>query len=109
LPAEIAAFQTNPHLAVRPIPAGLVADPAMMLAMDQFKDMRGTCRYAARLPVGALGAVTAWLAVAFDETLGGLLGIRLGPRAVVAACCDPDLVRRHLGADAALQAPPDEV
>ena len=50
-------FAADPHVAARPIPPGLVADPHMMLAMDQFKDVRGFARYAARLRVG-LGAAS---------------------------------------------------
>jgi hypothetical protein len=94
---EIGAFEKNPLEPARPIPPGLVADPRLMLAMDQFKDLAGTARYAARLTVGAGGALTAWLAVAFDHTLGALLHVALGPREVVIGACDADLVARHLG------------
>jgi hypothetical protein len=96
LPEEIAAFQADPLLPARPIPAGLLPDPMLMLAMDQFKDMRGFVAYATRLPVGWAGAIGAWLAVAFDGTLGGWLGIKLGPRTVLRAACDPALAARHL-------------
>jgi hypothetical protein len=67
-----------------------------MLAMDQFKDLRGFTNYAARLPVGVPAAISAWIAVAFDATVGALL--RLGPRAttVRVECCDPDLVARWM-------------
>ena len=68
LPRDIAAFVADPHVAARPIPAGLVTDPHMMLAMDQFKDVRGYTRYAARLHVGFGAALAAWLTVAYDET-----------------------------------------
>jgi hypothetical protein len=95
LPDEIATFQRDPHVAARPIPAGLVADPQMMLAMDQFKDMRGYTRYAARLQVGVGDAVLAWLAAGFDETLGSLLGVRLGARRVNVEACDPDIAARY--------------
>jgi hypothetical protein len=95
---EVRAFRADPHLAARPVPPGLVADPHLMLAMDQFKDLRGYTSYAARLDVGALDALGAWLAVAWNETLGGLVGVRLGPRSVRADCCDPDIVARHLDA-----------
>ena len=40
-----------------------------MLAMDQFKDIRGFARYAGRLRVGMGGAIAAWLAAGFDETI----------------------------------------
>ena len=92
LPHEIAAFQADPHAPARPIPEGLVDDPHMMLAMDQFKDMRGFVGYAARLRARYRGAVAAWLAVAFDETLGSLLGLKLGPRHVPVEACEPGLV-----------------
>jgi len=95
LPDEIAEFQRDPHVAARPIPAGLIADPQMMLAMDQFKDMRGYTRYAARLRVGVGDAVLAWLAAGFDETLGSLIGVRLGARRVKVDACDPDIVARY--------------
>jgi hypothetical protein len=93
---EVRAFQTNPHQEARPVPAGLVDDPDLMLAMDQFKDLRGYARYASRLPVGRRDALRAWLEVAFNATLGAIFG-RLGPNRVRRECCDPDLVDRHLG------------
>ncbi len=98
LPAEIAAFEADPHVAARPIPAGLVEDPHLMLAMDQFKDLRGFARYASRLRVGALAAVRAWLTAGFDEFFGGLLGLKLGPQRIEVTACDPELVVLHPGA-----------
>jgi hypothetical protein len=95
LPDEIRAFKADPLAPARPIPPGLVDDRSLMLAMDQFKDLRGTARYAARLPVGAGGALRAWLAVAFDNTIGALLRVTLGPRSIRVECCDPDLVAKH--------------
>jgi hypothetical protein len=97
LPAEIAAFAANPLLAARPIPPGLLPDPKLMLAMDQFKDIRGFVAYAARLRVGWPTAIGAWLAAGFDETVGSWLGIKLGPRQVVLAACDPQLAAQYLG------------
>jgi hypothetical protein len=97
LPRDIEAFQANPHMPARPIPDGLVPDPSMMLGMDQFKDIRGYTAYASRLDVGLARAVAAWLAVGFDESLGGLLGVKLGRRELRLDACDPDLVARHLG------------
>ena len=47
LPREIAAIRADPFIAARPIPTGLVEDAQMMLAMDQFKDIRGFTSYAA--------------------------------------------------------------
>jgi hypothetical protein len=96
LPSEIAAFEADPHAPARPIPDGLVADPHLMLAMDQFKDLRGYARYAARLDVGPLDAVLAWLGAGFDEALGSLLGLRLGPTRIRVEACDPDIVERHV-------------
>jgi hypothetical protein len=98
LPGDIAAFAADPHVAARPIPPGLVSEPNLMLAMDQFKDMRGYTSYASRLPVGVGGAVRAWLLVAFDESIGALLHVKLGPRRIRTEACDPDLRARHPGA-----------
>jgi hypothetical protein len=96
LPREIEAFQADPLAPARPIPERLVADPHMMAAMDQFKDLRGYVRYADRLPVRWGSALGAWLAVAFDETLGALFRIKLGPRRVRTDALDPEIARRHL-------------
>jgi hypothetical protein len=95
LPRDIAAFQADPHEPARPIPAGLVRDADLMLAMDQFKDVGGFARYAARLRVGMGAAIAGWLAAGFDETLGSVLGVRLGPRRVRRDACDPELVARY--------------
>jgi hypothetical protein len=93
---EIRAFRADPDLPARPVPPGLVADPYLMLAMDQFKDLRGYTRYAARLDVGGGDALRAWLAVAWNETLGGLVERRIGPSRIRVDCCDPEIVQRHL-------------
>ena len=98
LPHEIAAFRAAPHVAARPIPEGLVADAHMMLAMDQFKDMRGFARYASRLEANLPRALAAWLAAGFDEALGSLLGLKLGPVRIRVEACDPEIVARHPGA-----------
>ena len=98
LPQDIAAFAADPHVAARAIPGGLVKEANLMLAMDQFKDVRGYTRYAARLPVGMMGALWAWLLVGFDESIGGMLHIKLGPRRIRAEACDPDIRDRHPGA-----------
>jgi hypothetical protein len=97
LPTDIARFEEATRAPARPIPAGLVDDPELMLAMDQFKDVAGFVRYASRLRVGFLDGVRAWLAVGWDETAGALLHAKLGPRQVEHAACDPDLVTRHIG------------
>jgi hypothetical protein len=92
---EVRAFRADPFVAPRPIPAGLVADPLLMVGMDQFKDVRGFTDYAARLNVGPWDAVVAWLAVGWNETLGGLVHLKAGPRAVRLDCCDPEILARH--------------
>ena len=97
LTADIAKFEEATRAPARPIPAGLVDDPELMLAMDQFKDVAGFVRYASRLRVGFLDGVRAWLAVGWDETAGALIHAKLGPRRVEHAACDPDLVTRYIG------------
>jgi len=97
LPREIAAFEEAPLAPARPIPEGLVTDPHMMLAMDQFKDMRGFARYASRLPASVPRALAAWLAAGFDEAFGSLLRVKLGPTRIRLEACDPDIVARHPG------------
>ena len=86
---QIQQFRADPFVAAEPIPRGLVDDPNLMLAMDQFKDLRGFTNYAARLPVGSAAAVGAWLGVAWNSTLGALLHVRCGPTGVRVDCCDP--------------------
>jgi hypothetical protein len=95
---EIAAFRVNPHLPARPVPAGLVDDPHLMLAMDQFKDIRGYTNYASRLAVSRGQALVAWWVVLFDESIGYLFGKRLGPQRIDPAACDADIRARWLGA-----------
>jgi hypothetical protein len=92
---EVRAFRADPFVAPRPIPEGLVSDPLLMVGMDQFKDVRGFTDYAARLNVGPRDAVVAWLAVAWNETLGGLLHLKVGPASVRLDCCDPEILARH--------------
>jgi hypothetical protein len=97
LPAEVAAFRADPLLPARPIPERLLTDPHLMLAMDQFKDIRGYTNYASRLNVGWLGVLAAWCVVAWDESVGYLLGKSWGPTRVRIEACDPDLRERWLG------------
>ena len=67
----------------------------MMLAMDQFKDLRGFTSYAARLQVSVGDALRAWVLVAFDETVGSWIGVKLGPQQIELAACDPEILARH--------------
>jgi hypothetical protein len=96
LPGDIRTFRANPLAPARPIPDGLLADPQLMLGVDQFKDLRGYTNYASRLHTSMGEALGAWLKVGFDETLGGALGIHLGPREIRPECCDPEIAARHL-------------
>ena len=95
LPREIAAFRADPFAAARLIPEGLVTDPHMMLGMDQFKDMRGFARYASRLEASVPRALLAWVAAGFDEAVGSVLGLKLGPVRIHVEACDPEIVARH--------------
>jgi hypothetical protein len=95
LPGEIAAFEADPLAPARLIPESLVTDPHMMLTMDQFKDMRGFARYASRLDASVPRALLAWLAAGFDEALGSVLGLKIGPVRIRVEACDPDVVARH--------------
>jgi hypothetical protein len=95
LPREIAAFVADPLAPARPIPPGLVGDAHMMLAMDQFKDLRGFARYASRLDASVPRALGAWLAAGFDEALGSVLRLKLGPTRIRVEACDPEIVARH--------------
>jgi hypothetical protein len=96
LPREIAVFQADPHVAARPIPDGLLDDPELMLGMEQFKDIRGFTRYASRLKVSLATAVLAWVKVGFDDSLGQVLGIKLGPRHIRVEACESEFVARHM-------------
>src|SRR5690606_32195567 len=49
---QVNEFIENPYIECEPIPAKLLDDPYLMIAVDQFKDIRGYARYAARLDVG---------------------------------------------------------
>jgi hypothetical protein len=62
--------------------------------MDQFKDIRGYTNYASRLDARRGQALIAWLVVAFDESIGYLLGTRLGPKRIDLAACDPEVRAR---------------
>ncbi|MEO5766753.1 MAG: hypothetical protein ABIS92_00245 [Polyangia bacterium] len=98
---QIREFRENPFLPPEPIPAGLVDDPLLMVAMDQFKDLRGFTGYAYRLPVGGVAAAGAWLA-AIAGSLRGDKGRADGDARLVGVridCCDPQIVQRWMGTD----------
>lgn len=95
---DVPEFAADPHLPARPIPEGLSEDPLLMLAMDQFKDLRGYTRYASRLRVGVIDVAVALARLAFNETLGGVFQYTIGPKTLVVEACEPELVARHLGA-----------
>ena len=66
-----------------------------MLAMDQFKDI-ARLRALRVAPARRHGRRDRRLAGGgFDETLGGLIGRKLGPRRVRLDACDPELVGRR--------------
>jgi hypothetical protein len=96
LVGDIAAFRADPLVPARPVPASLVDDPHLMLAMDQFKDIGGYTRYASRLRVGLGAALSAWLVVVYDESIGYLLGKTLGPKRVHEEAVDPDIRAKWL-------------
>jgi hypothetical protein len=96
LVSDIATFRADPLVAARPVPTELVDNPHLMLAMDQFKDIGGYTRYASRLKVGLGAAITAWLLVAYDESIGYLLGKTLGPKQIDEAAVDPDIRAKWL-------------
>jgi len=92
---DVQAFVADPQMPARPLPAGLVPDAALMLGMDQFKDVRGFMRYAKRVRGRFSDVVLAWCQVLWNETVGRVLSARWGPGAVDISACDADLVRKH--------------
>ena len=94
---DVPEFIANPHVQPRAIPDGLVDDPLLMLAMDQFKDVRGYTNYASRLSVGPLQVLAELVYLAVNETVGEVLPVQLGPQTLVVAACEPELVDTHLG------------
>jgi hypothetical protein len=102
---DLEAFLVDPLIAARPIPAGLVDDPYLMLAMDQFKDLRGFTDYASRLSATPVTAVMAWLQVGWNESLGSLLRVKLGPNRVKVECCDTHIVACYLTSPPTVRVP----
>jgi len=98
---DVPEFLANPQVPARPLPDGLVPEPLLMLAMDQFKDVRGYIAYAARLDVGWADTLRAFTHLAINETIGDAIGWRVGPKTLRVDCCDPAFVARHLGPHAA--------
>jgi len=93
---DVPEFIQNPHIEARPIPDGLVGNPHLMLAMDQFKDFRGYTNYAARLNVGIGDVLKAFVLIAFNETIGEVFQTKLGPKTLQVEACDAELIDRHL-------------
>jgi len=96
LPGDVRAFRADPLAPARPVPPGLVDDPVLMLAMDQFKDVRGFTDYAARLDVGPLDVLAAAAALLWNATAGALWSrLRVVAGRIRIDCCDPELVARY--------------
>ena len=96
---DVAEFAEDPLVEPRPIPEALVGNPHLMLAMDQFKDVWGYTNYASRLQVGGWHVFKAFAQMAFNETLGELFGVVIGPKTLSVEACEPNLVKRHLAGE----------
>jgi hypothetical protein len=94
---DVAEFIDNPDVQARDIPVGLVTDPYLMLAMEQFKDVRGYTSYASRLKVSGVDVVREFAQMVVNETIGEVVPVSLGRQTVVVEACDPAFVSRHLG------------
>lgn len=90
---EVRAIRKDPHQPARPIPPNLLDSQNLMIGMDQFKDLAGFTRYAARLRVGPLDALSAWLFAGWNAVFGDALW--LGPKEVRLDCCDPEIIALH--------------
>ncbi len=93
---DVPEFAANPHIQARPIPEGLAPDPWLMLAMEQFKDVRGYTNYASRLHVGPLDVIENIVQLVFNETIGEVWAVHIGPKTIHLEACDPDFVAQHL-------------
>lgn len=83
---QIPAFLENMDIQAEPGSYDHVAgQPLLQAAMDQFKDLRGFCAYAARVQAGPWDAVKAY----GGEVLRGIFGDRVS---VAPAGADPDLL-----------------
>ena len=94
LPRDIAAFQADPHEPARPIPAGLVDEADLMLAMDQFKDVRGlrALRVAPARRHGRRDRAPGWRR-ASTRRWAACSGASWDRGACGWTACDPELVR----------------
>ena len=70
-------------------------DPYLMIAMDQFKDVRGFCRYASRLNVSGWSALRAWLEVGWNATLAKVFRFQLGPQHLRVEACDAEFRAKY--------------
>jgi hypothetical protein len=93
LARQVREMAADPHMKPLPIPEGLVQDPHLMLAMDQFKDLRGFTYYASRIEAGPATVLKAIAWMALYE----VFGIRVGRKTLRVENCFPELVTKHLG------------
>ena len=93
---DVREFAENPFVQARDIPEGLVKDPHLMLAMDQFKDIRGYTNYASRLQVGPFHVLLAFIHLVVNETIGEATNFRIGPKNLTVEACEPTLIEKHM-------------
>ena len=93
---DVQEFAENPFVQARDIPEGLVDDPYLMLAMDQFKDIRGYTNYASRLQVGPFHVLQALIHLVVNETIGEATNFRIGPKNLTVEACEPALIEKHM-------------
>jgi len=86
-------FCADPTTATMALEYAYSADPHLMLAMDQFKDVPGFVRYAGRLPARPRDVGRAVSEEIYKATLGRIL-TRPGV-AIRYDCCDPALIDSH--------------
>lgn len=78
-------FMKDPLVKSNPIPEGLSPNPYLMLAMDQFKDIRGFTNYASRLKVGLWDVIRAVFQILVASQ----------PKQIQIECCDREFVKRY--------------